>query len=61
VDAVLLDRLRSRCAPRHGVILEAEEQLTVIEKYGGIEAIGGFHTASHYAAAWAHASNTPFQ
>ena len=45
----------------NGVVLEADEQLKVIEKFGGIDAIGGFHTAPHYAAAWAHASNTPFQ
>ena len=45
----------------NGVMLDADEQLKVIEKFGGIEAIGGFHTAPHYAAAWAHASNTPFQ
>ena len=45
----------------NGVVLEAEEQLKIIEKWGGIEELGGFHTAPHYAAAWAHASNTPFQ
>jgi len=45
----------------NGVILEAEEQLEIIEKFGGIEALGSFHTAPHYAAAWAHASNAPFQ
>ena len=45
----------------NGVVLEADEQLEIIEKFGGIEALGGFHTAPHYAAAWAHASNTPFQ
>jgi arylsulfatase len=45
----------------NGVVLEADEQLEIIEKFGGIEELGGFHTAPHYAAAWAHASNTPFQ
>ncbi len=45
----------------NGVILDAEEQLEIIEKFGGVEALGSFHTAPHYAAAWAHASNTPFQ
>ena len=45
----------------NGVILEADEQLKIIEKFGGIEALGGFHTAPHFAAAWAHAANTPFQ
>jgi arylsulfatase len=45
----------------NGVVLDAEEQLKLVEEYGGIEAIGGDHTAPHYAAAWAHAGNTPFQ
>ena len=44
----------------NGVILEADEQLEIIEKYGGVEELGGFHTAPHFAAAWAHANNTPF-
>jgi arylsulfatase len=46
----------------NGVVLEADEQLRLIEeKFGGIEELGGFHTAPHFAAAWAHANNTPFQ
>jgi arylsulfatase len=45
----------------NGVVLEADEQLELIEKWGGIEDLGGFHTAPHYAAAWAHANNTPYQ
>jgi arylsulfatase len=45
----------------NGVVLEAEQQLALIEQYGGIEAIGSEHTAPHVAAAWAHAMNTPFQ
>ena len=45
----------------NGVVLDAEEQLALIDKYGGIEELGGFHTAPHFAAAWAHANNTPFQ
>jgi arylsulfatase A-like enzyme/uncharacterized membrane protein len=44
----------------NGVVLEADEQLRLIEKFGGIEELGGFHTAPHFAAAWAHANNTPF-
>jgi arylsulfatase A-like enzyme/uncharacterized membrane protein len=44
----------------NGVVLEADEQMEIIEKFGGIEELGGFHTAPHYAAAWAHANNTPF-
>jgi arylsulfatase A-like enzyme/uncharacterized membrane protein len=45
----------------NGAILDAEEQLRIIEQFGGIEELGGFHTAPHFAAAWAHANNTPFQ
>jgi arylsulfatase len=43
------------------VVLDPEQQLKLIEQYGGIEALGGDHTAPHYASAWAHAGNTPFQ
>ena len=43
----------------NGVVLEADEQLEIIEKFGGVEELGGFHTAPHFAAAWAHANNTP--
>jgi arylsulfatase len=45
----------------NGVVLDAQDQLELIERYGGIEALGGEHSAPHYAAAWAHAGNTPFQ
>ncbi|MGE5690045.1 MAG: arylsulfatase [Pseudomonadota bacterium] len=45
----------------NGIVLDAEHQLELIEQYGGIDALGGDHTAPHYAAAWAHAQNTPFQ
>ena len=45
----------------NGVDLEPEQQLELIEKYGGIDAWGGDHTAPHIAAAWAWAGNTPFQ
>jgi Sulfatase len=41
----------------NGVVLDAGQQLQLIEAYGGIDAIGGEHTAPHYAAAWAHAGN----
>jgi arylsulfatase A-like enzyme len=44
----------------NGVVLDADEQLALIEKFGGIEELGGEHTAPHFAAAWAHANNTPF-
>ena len=45
----------------NGVHLDAEQQLALIEEHGGIEAMGGPETSPHYAAAWAHAGNTPFQ
>jgi len=45
----------------NGVVLEPAHQLQMIEQYGGIEALGGPHTAPHCAAAWAWAGNTPFQ
>ncbi len=45
----------------NGLVLDADQQLALIEQYGGVEALGGDHTAPHFAAAWAHAMNTPFQ
>ena len=45
----------------NGLVLEPDEQLRLIEQYGGIEELGGPHTAPHCAAAWAWAGNTPFQ
>ncbi len=45
----------------NGVVLEADQQLKLIERYGGIDALGGDHSAPHVAAAWAHAGNTPFK
>ena len=45
----------------NGVPLDADEQLRLIDEYGGVEALGGEHTAPHFAAAWGHANNTPFQ
>ena len=45
----------------NGLVLDADEQLKLIEQYGGIEDLGGIHTAPHCAAAWAHAMNTPIK
>ena len=45
----------------NGIVLDADQQLELIEQYGGIEAIGNDHTAPHVAAAWAHAMNAPFK
>lgn len=45
----------------NGIVLEPEKQLELIQQYGGIEELGGEHSAPHFASAWAHAGNTPFQ
>jgi len=45
----------------NGLVIDAEQQLKLIDQYGGIEGLGGRDTAPHCAAAWAHAMNTPFQ
>ncbi len=45
----------------NGIVLDAAQQLQLIDQYGGIEALGNDHTAPHVAAAWAHAMNAPFQ
>jgi len=45
----------------NGLVLDPEQQLKLIEEYGGLEALGGDHTAPHIAAAWAHAFNAPFK
>ncbi|HWB01062.1 MAG TPA: sulfatase-like hydrolase/transferase [Pirellulales bacterium] len=44
-----------------GVPVPADEQLKLIDQYGGIEAWGGPRTQPHFACAWAWAGNTPFQ
>ncbi|HWE35366.1 MAG TPA: arylsulfatase [Isosphaeraceae bacterium] len=44
-----------------GVPLTAEQQLKIIDAYGGIDAWGGPIMQPHYACAWAWAGNTPFQ
>ena len=45
----------------NGLVLDPEQQLKLIDEYGGLAALGGDHTAPHIAAAWAHAFNTPFK
>ena len=45
----------------NGLVLDPAQQTALIEKYGGLDALGGDHTAPHIAAAWAHAANTPFR
>ena len=45
----------------NGLVLDADQQTELINQYGGIDTLGGIHTAPHFAAAWAHATNAPFQ
>jgi arylsulfatase A-like enzyme/uncharacterized membrane protein len=45
----------------NGLLLDPEQQSGLIEQYGGLDALGGDHTAPHIAAAWAHAANAPFK
>jgi len=44
-----------------GVPISGEEQLALVEKYGGLDAWGGPTMDPQYSAAWAWAGNTPFQ
>lgn len=44
-----------------GVAIPPDQQLKLIEQYGGIEGWGGPESQPHYACAWAWAGNTPFQ
>ena len=46
---------------QNGIALSPEQQLSLIENYGGLDAWGSDAFAPHYAAAWAWAGNTPFQ
>ena len=46
---------------QNGIALTAEQQLSLIEQYGGLDAWGTDAYAPHYASAWAWAGNTPFQ
>jgi arylsulfatase len=45
----------------NGLPLTEEQQLRLINQFGGIEGWGTALTAPHYAAAWAWAGNCPFQ
>ncbi len=45
----------------NGVPLTPEQQLSLIDQHGGLDAWGTDATAPHYAAAWAWAGNCPFQ
>ena len=46
---------------QNGLVFTLEQQLSLIEQYGGVDAWGTDATAPHYAAAWAWAGNAPFQ
>ena len=45
----------------NGIPLTPEQQLSLIDHHGGLDAWGTDAYAPHYAAAWAWAGNTPFQ
>ncbi|HEX6026157.1 MAG TPA: arylsulfatase [Solirubrobacter sp.] len=46
---------------QNGIPLTPEQQLALIERYGGLDVWGTELIAPHYAAAWAWAGNCPFQ
>ena len=46
---------------QNGIPLTPEQQLALIEQYGGLDVWGSELVAPHYAAAWAWAGNCPFQ
>src|SRR3954462_82056 len=46
---------------QNGIVLSGEQQLALIDQYGGLEAWGTEIMSPHYAAAWAWAGNCPFQ
>lgn len=46
---------------QNGIALTLEQQLKLINAYGGIEAWGGPNMQPHYSCAWGWAGNAPFQ
>jgi arylsulfatase A-like enzyme len=46
---------------QNGIPLTPEQQLKLIDRYGGIGAWGGPNFQPHFACAWAWAGNAPFQ
>ena len=46
---------------QNGIALTAEQQLSLIDRYNGLDAWGTDAFAPHYASAWAWAGNAPFQ
>ncbi|MFF1878979.1 arylsulfatase [Leifsonia sp. NPDC058230] len=46
---------------QNGIPLTNDQQIALLNEYGGVEAWGGPDLLPHYSAAWAWAGNTPFQ
>ena len=46
---------------QNGIALTPEQQLSLIDRYGGLDTWGTDAFAPHYASAWAWAGNAPFQ
>ena len=46
---------------QNGIRLTPEQQLSLMDRYGGLDAWGTDAFAPHYASAWAWAGNAPFQ
>jgi arylsulfatase len=44
-----------------GIPLTSEQQLALVQQYGGLDVWGSDLVAPHYSAAWAWAGNCPFQ
>ncbi len=46
---------------QNGIPLTGEQQLALVEQYGGLDVWGSAVVAPHYASAWGWAGNCPFQ
>jgi arylsulfatase A-like enzyme len=46
---------------QNGISMTYEQQVELVQSYGGVDAWGGPMMNPHYAAAWAWAGNVPFQ
>jgi arylsulfatase A-like enzyme len=46
---------------QNGIPLTSDQQLALVDQYGGLDTWGGELTAPHCSAAWAWAANAPFQ
>lgn len=46
---------------QNGIPLTPEQQLALVQRYGGLEVWGSELIAPHFSAAWAWAGNAPFQ